>query len=175
MADEDEYLRRDLLARIEARRAAVVSFLRENRPRIRRRANITIVLTSLAALFTAGPAFGGQTFADSVQSALGLVSDSLVWRTLCLLALLVSVSAAILTNLAKGQDEVSRLGAAEAANAELEGLSTMVQYGRLPVQDAVKLYQEYSVKIPFIEDLPAYAVGQAGPGHGEFRRYGRPR
>ena len=39
--------------RIEARRAEVQAFLRENRPRIRRRANITIVLTSLSAAFTA--------------------------------------------------------------------------------------------------------------------------
>ena len=35
MADDDD-LRRDLLRRIEARRAAVQAFLRANRPRTRR-------------------------------------------------------------------------------------------------------------------------------------------
>jgi MFS family permease len=159
MADED-YLRRDLLWRIEARRAAVQAFLHRHRPRTRRRATATIVLSSLAAAFTAGPAVGGETFAGAVQQAFSLSSDSYVWRVLCLSALLVSVAAAVLTNLGKSQDDVARLGTAEAANAELEGLTTLLQFGQLSVQDAVKLYQQYSVKIPFVEDAPgAFATG----------------
>ena len=151
---DDGTLRQDLLARIDARRASVQAFLRGHRPRIRRRANITIVLSSLAAVFTAGPAIGGEPFAESVQNTLGLASDSTVWRVLCLLAMLVSVSAAVLSNIAKSQDDVARLSTAEAANAELEGLSTLLQFGHLSVDDAVKLYQQYSVKIPFVEDQP---------------------
>jgi hypothetical protein len=120
MADDDD-LRRDLLRRIEARRAAIQGFLRHQRPRTRRRTTATIVLSSLAALSTAGPAIGGETFAEGVQGALGLVSESSVWRVLCLLALLVSVAAAILTNIGKAQDDVARISTAEAANAELEG------------------------------------------------------
>jgi len=151
---DDGTLRRDLLARIDARRASVQAFLGGHRPRIRRRANITIVLSSLAAVFTAGPAIGGEPFAESVQNTLGLASDSTVWRVLCLLAMLVSVSAAVLSNIAKSQDDVARLSTAEAANAELEGLSTLLQFGHLSVDDAVKLYQQYSVKIPFVEEQP---------------------
>jgi cytochrome bd-type quinol oxidase subunit 2 len=151
---DDGTLRQDLLARIDARRASVQAFLRGHRPRIRRRANITIVLSSLAAVFTAGPALGGEPFAESVQNTLGLASDSTVWRVLCLLAMLVSVSAAVLSNIAKSQDDVARLSTAEAANAELEGLSTLLQFGHLSVDDAVKLYQQYSVKIPFVEEQP---------------------
>ena len=70
MADDND-LRRDLLWRIEARRAAVQAFLREHRPRTRRLATITVVLSSLAAVFTAGPALGGEPFAESVQNAFG--------------------------------------------------------------------------------------------------------
>ena len=151
---DDGDLRRDLLARIDARRGSVQTFLRTSRPRIRRRANVTIVLSSLAAVFTAGPAVGGEPFAESVQKTFGLASDSYVWRALCLLALLVSVSAAVLSNIAKSQDDVARLSTVEAANAELEGLSTLLQFGHLSVDDAVKLYQQYSVKIPFVEDSP---------------------
>ena len=151
MADEGD-LRRDLLARIDARRASVQAFLRDNRPRIRRRANVTIVLSSLAAVFTAGPALGGEPFAESVQKTFGLASDSYVWRVLCALALFVSVGAAVLSNIAKSQDEVARLSSVEAANAELDGLSTLLQFGHLSVEDAVKLYQQYSVKIPFVEE-----------------------
>jgi hypothetical protein len=158
---ENSDLRRDLLWRIETRRAAVQAFLRAYRPRTRRRANLTIVLSSLAALFTAGPAVGGDTFAEGVQQGLGLPSDSYVWRTLCLLALLVSVGSALLTNIGKAHDDVARLSTAEAANAELEGLTSLLQFGQLSVEDGVKLYQQYSVKIPFVDDLPA-AAGAAG-------------
>jgi hypothetical protein len=156
MADDDA-LRRDLLWRIEARRASIQAYLREHRPRTRRRATITVVLSSLAALFTAGPALGGEPFAKSVQNSLGLASDSTVWRTLCFLTLLVSIASAILVNLGKASDEVARLSSAEAANTELEGLTGLLQYGRVSVEDGAKLYQQYSVKIPFVDDLPTNA------------------
>jgi hypothetical protein len=128
---EDDVLRRDLLWRIEARRASIQAYLHERRPRTRRVATITIVLSSLAALFTAGPALGGEPFAQSVQNALGLASDSYVWRTLCFLTLLVSIASAILVNLSKASDDVAKLSSAEAANTELEGLTGLLQFGRL--------------------------------------------
>jgi hypothetical protein len=169
MADDDA-LRRDLLWRIESRRASVQAFLRANRPRIRRRMTLAVVLSSLAALFTAGPAFGGETFSTSVQNTFGLASDSTVWRVLCLLALLVSVSSAVLTNLGKTQDDAGRLSSAEAAGVELEGLTSLLQYGELSVADGVKLYQQYTVKIPFIDDGTgaAHHVPTA-PGSGYYQ------
>jgi hypothetical protein len=162
MADDSD-LRRDLVWRIEARRAAVQAFLRAHRPRTRRRANIIIICSSLSALFTAGPAFGGESFVDTVQDILDLRSDAYVWQFLCLFALLVSVAGAVLTNISKSQDDVNRLSMAEAANAELEGLSTLLQFGHLTVDDGVKLYQQYSVKIPFIEELPPPVRAGYGP------------
>ena len=163
MAEDSELIRRDLMSRIDGRRAAVQAFLRQNRPRTRRRANVTIVLSALAAVFTAGPAVGGENFSTGIQKALGFASDSTVWRTLCLAALLVSVAAAVLTNLGKSDDAVGRLSTAEAANAELEGLSTLLEFGSLPVSDAVKLYQQYTVKIAFVEDVPLAAAGAGLP------------
>ncbi|MCW2633779.1 MAG: hypothetical protein JWQ99_146 [Blastococcus sp.] len=160
MAENTE-LRRDLLWRIETRRAAVQAFLRMHRPRARRRSTLVIVLSSLAALFTAGPAFGGEGFAQSIQGILGLRSDSTVWRVLCLLAVLVSVGSAVTTNLGKSQDDAGRLSSAEAANAELEGLASLLHFGHLSIEDGVKLYQQYSVKIPFVDDLPP---APAAPG-----------
>ena len=171
---EDSELRRDLLLRIEARRAAVQAFLRENRPRIRRRANVTIVLSSLAAAFTAGPALGGQPFAESVQRSLGLVTDSIVWQLLCLAALAVSVGAAVLTNIAKSQDSEARLSTVEAVNAELEGLASLLHYGHLSLEDAVKLYQQYTAKIPFVEDVPVYSGAPQGWGQPPSGSWGPP-
>jgi hypothetical protein len=162
MADDDA-LRRDLLWRIEARRASIQAYLREHRPRTRRRATITVILSSLAALFTAGPALGGEPFAQSVQNSLGLASDSYVWRTLCFLTLLVSIASAILVNLGKANDEVARLSSAEAANTELEGLTGLLQFGRVSLEDGVKLYQQYIVKIPFIDDQPGAEPVRPGP------------
>jgi hypothetical protein len=158
MADDPDP-RQDLLARINARRAGVEAFLRDKRPRIRRKATVTLVLTSLSAVFTAGPALGGVPFAESVQNALNLSDSSVVWRTLCLLALLVSVAAAVLTNVSKAHDAVAQLSAVEAADAELEGLSTLLEFGHLSVEDAVKLYQQYVTKIAFVDDVPVTAGG----------------
>lgn len=149
---DDEALRRGLIARIDARRADLRFFLSRQRPRIRRLATATIVLTSLAAVFTAGPAVGGENFSGAVQKALGLRSDSYVWRVLCLAALLVSVAAALMTNIGRSPEAVARLSAVEAANVELEGLRTLLQFGHLSLDDAVKLYQQYTVPIAFVEE-----------------------
>jgi hypothetical protein len=162
MAEDSELIRRDLLARIDARRVAVQAFLRVTRPRARRRATTVVVFSALAAVFTAGPAVGGENFSTSVQKIFGLSSDSTVWRTLCLLALIVSIGSAVLTNLGKSEDVVARLSTAEAANAELEGLSTLLQFGSLSVSDGVKLYQQYTVKISFVEDAQVAVRGAAG-------------
>ena len=82
---------------------------------------------------------GGESFAGGVEKALGLTSDSYVWRALCLLALLVSIGAAVLTNLGKSSDQGGRLPTAEAVDGELEGLSFVLEFGQLPLEDAVKL------------------------------------
>jgi cytochrome bd-type quinol oxidase subunit 2 len=156
MADQTDR-RQDLLRRINARRAGVEAYLRQRRPRVRRWATVTLVLTSLSAVFTAGPALGGVSFAEAVQNLLDLNSTSTVWKTLCILALLVSVGATVLTNIDRARDPVAELSAVEAADAELEGLATLLEFGTLSVDDGVKLYQQYVTKIPFIDDAPVPA------------------
>jgi hypothetical protein len=65
-----------------------------------------------------------------------------------------------MTNLAKSHEAAAnRLTTAEAAKAELEGLAGLVDYGQLPREDAVKLFHQYSVKIPFIDDVPVVVSG----------------
>ena len=68
----------------------------------------------------------------------------------------------MLTNIGKAQDDVARLSSAEAASTELEGLSSLLQFGHLSVEDGVKLYQQYSAKIPFVDDQPGGAPARAG-------------
>ena len=156
MADQTD-LRQDLLKRVNARRAAVEAYLRERRPRTRRRVTATLVLTSLSAILTAGPGIGGRDFTEAVDVTFDLADSSVVWRILCLLALLVSLAAAVLTAIDKAQNSAAELSAVEAADAELEGLATLLEFGHLSVEDGVKLYQQYVTKIPFIDDAPAVA------------------
>jgi hypothetical protein len=159
MTDDD--VRANLAAHIAARRADIRAYLRRNRPRTRRRAKVAVVLSVLAAIFTAGPAAGGEKFSTGVQKALGLSTDTYVWRTLCLLALLVSIGAAVLAGLPKN-DDADRVAAAETADAELEGLLALLEFGTLSTDDAAKLYQQYTVKVPFVEtSAPPYPVENA--------------
>jgi len=151
---DDVDVRLELIRRIEARRASINAFLRRVRPRSVRLANISIVSSALAAFFTAGPAFGGVTFTDAVQRGISLPDSSIVWRTLCLLATLVSLVAAVSVHLNKSQETASQLSAAEACNTELEGLQTFLEFAQFPVHDAVELYQKYITKIPFVEEVP---------------------
>jgi hypothetical protein len=167
----DDEVRAHLAARIEARHLDLARFLREHRPRNRRRANVTLVLTSLAAVFTIGPAVGGESFSGGVQKALGLASDSYVWRTLCLCALLVSAGAAVMTNIGKSRDDTGQIASAEAAGLELEGLLTLLEFGTISTDDAAKLYQQYVGKVPFVEasapagrDVGGRSGGPLGPG-----------
>ena len=171
---EGNDVRVDLLERVGSRRHSLQAYLQDNQPRFRRRTNITIVLSTVAAISTAGPALGGQSFAEGVQKALGLSSDAIVWRVLCLLALLVSFAAALLTNLGRSQDQAARLATAEAVEGELEGLSVLLQFGQLPVQDAVKLYQQYTVKVSYVPEDPTPASSPrmqvAAPSLGDLAR-----
>ncbi|MCZ2403297.1 hypothetical protein IV498_08905 [Paenarthrobacter sp. Z7-10] len=145
-------LRQDLAEHIQTRRGAITLFLQHARPRRNRLANLSVVGSAVAAVLTAGPAIGGQSFTSSVQERLGLADDSVVWRVLCLLALIFSLGAAISTNLSNSRDLANRVSAAETCNAELEALQTSLAFGQLPLPDAVRLYQQYIAKVPFVED-----------------------
>jgi MFS family permease len=153
---DDPKVRGELLTKIEVRRASIRAFLGKVRPRRNRLANISIISSAVAAVLVAGPAIGGQTFTQSVQDALSLEKGSIVWRTLCFGALIVSLVAVISTNMSKSQDLAARVTAAEACNTELEGLLTVLQFEQLSVHDAVELYQQYVTKIPFVEETPQF-------------------
>ena len=100
---------------------------------------------------TAGPGLGGQAFTENVAGALGARDDSLIWRLLCVLAMVVSVVAAISANLGKSKDTEARIIAAETSRAELEGLQAMLEFGQVSFEDAVKLYQQYIAKVSYVE------------------------
>lgn len=162
-------VRGDLLARIAAKRTHLQAHLRRHRPRSRRLTTATIVLTSLAAVFTAGPGVGGDGFNRVAADVVGSDSVPALWQVICLAAALLSASAAIVSGLSKSQESTAKLNTAAAVDCELEGLAFLLEFGQLPVEDAVKLYRQYIAKIDFIEDdvAPVAAASSSGPGEPE--------
>jgi hypothetical protein len=164
VADRSGDRRLDLLDRIDVRRASIERYLHKARPRGRRLVSVAVVSSAVAAVLTAGPALGGQTFTSTVADGLALPNQALVWRALCLVALAASLVAAVATSLARSQDPERKIAAAEAANAELEGLRTMVEFGQVAVVDAAEHYQQAVAKIPWVDEHQQVdRPGQAGP------------
>ncbi|MEV4316278.1 hypothetical protein [Actinocrispum sp. NPDC049592] len=149
---DDAEARRRLIARIERRRAEVDEFLDHTRPRSARLGVVSVVSSALAAVFTAGPAVGGEGFAGAVKDSVGFATDSVVWRLLCYLALAVSVVAAVCTNLLRSQNHAGKVTAAEAANAELDSLRTMLEFGHINLDPALRMYQQSIAKVAFVDE-----------------------
>ncbi|MDP9885835.1 hypothetical protein J2W21_003360 [Sinomonas atrocyanea] len=153
--DEDAGARRELSARIEERRGTIRDFLRRARPRRTRLTNISILGSSLAAAVTVGPAAGGTRFTEAVKNLFALPDDSVVWRVLCLAAVLLSLAAAVATNLANSANLASQVSAAEACLGELEGLQLSLSLGNVPLEDVIQAYRQAIAKVSFLADVPA--------------------
>ena len=87
-----------------------------------------------------------------MAKSLELGGPEAVWRPLCLAAMVVSVVAAISANLSKAKNAEARIVSAEACNAELEGLQALVEFRQVSLQEALKMYQQYVAKIPFVAE-----------------------
>lgn len=148
----DQAVGQQLLKRIKNRRRTINAYLRSARPRAERLTYVSVISSALAAALTAGPALGGTRFTSQVAGSLQLGGTADVWRPLCLLAMVVFVIAAISANLSKSKNAEARIISAEACNAELEGLQTLVEFDQVSLEDAVKLYQQYITRIPFVSD-----------------------
>jgi hypothetical protein len=151
MAD-DPRSRKQLCARIKARRADIDAFLAHARPRRNVLNNISIVCSALAAVFTAAPALGGAKAMKAVADDLSLGVPSHVWRPLCIGAFIVAVAAAVAANLHRSYDLPAQVAAAEACNAELESLLALLDFDDLPMHNAVDHYQQSIHKIPFVKE-----------------------
>ncbi len=149
---DDATQRQQLLDRIKAKRASITAFVRELDMSGDRQTNLSIICSAVATALTAGPALGGTSFSGGAAKALALPDDSLVWRILCLGAMVLSLVATISLNLYKSHDVAGRLSKAEAASAGLEGLETLIEFGQISVVEAAKLYQQYVAEVSFIPD-----------------------
>jgi hypothetical protein len=151
MAD-DARVRKQLLDLINHRQADIDGFLRRTRPRRNVLNNVTTVCSALAASFAAVPAVGGPERTNGAAKSIGLANGAQLWQPLCIAAFVAALLAAICANLSRSQDLPARISAAEACNAELKGLETLLTFKHLSVQEAVELYQQYVLKVPFVDD-----------------------
>ena len=134
---EAESGRARLLEEIETRRRGIEQYLDAKRPVSNRLTTISVISSCVAAALAAGPAVGGNGFADTVQNGLPIGQSSTVWRLLCFAAVAASIAAAISANLSKSSDLAERVAAAEAANSLLDGLRARMRFSRLPVAEVL--------------------------------------
>ncbi len=137
-----------LLNKIQNKRAEIDSFLACKEPRNRRLTNIAIICGAIAAVLTAGPALGGNTFTALISDAFGLSSPA--WQLLCLAATIFSMTATIAINMSKSSDIRSQIDSARGCEAKLEGLQTLLELKQIEMQQAAALYTSYLTEIPHV-------------------------
>jgi hypothetical protein len=141
-----------LLTKIHDQRARIDLFLRRARPRRTTLTVVTIVSSALAAALTAGPALGGKNFTETAAKALDLSAPTDVWQYSCLVAMLVSITAAICVNLNQVSKTDSKIVSAEVCRTELACLETLVEFHQVSLPEALKLYQQHITRVPFLEE-----------------------
>jgi predicted ATPase len=151
MSDQDG-LKQKLLEKIKARRTGLNAYAGQLETRGIRMTNLSIIFTAVTAALTAGPALGGTKFTSSASSFLGLASDAVVWQFLCLLAVVLSIAAAIINNMNKSTDSAGRLAKAQSIGLLLEKLEMSLEFDQVTVDDAAKQYQEFLAQAPFIPE-----------------------
>jgi hypothetical protein len=80
---------------------------------------------------------------------------SVVWRVLCLGAVILSVGAGLATNVANSQALAEKVTAAETAIAQLEGLQLSLGFGHIAIDEAAMLYKQYASHVSFVAEVPS--------------------
>jgi hypothetical protein len=102
----------------------------------------------VSAALTAAPALGGQSLTAWLTKTFELTLP--IWQLLCLGAMMCSIAATIATNMAKSHETTTRLMQAQACDAKLEGLETLVEMRKVDIGDASEQYTRALTDIPFI-------------------------
>jgi hypothetical protein len=140
-----------LLAKIHDQMTCIDIFLRRARPRRTTLTVVTIVSSALAAALTAGPAIGGPEYTKRANQILHFEEAGDVWRYSCLVAMLVSITAAICVNLNQASKTESRIISAEVCKSELACLETLIEFHQVSLPEALKLYQQHITRVPFLD------------------------
>jgi hypothetical protein len=138
-----------LIQQVQSKRGQVQRYLESAGSRSSRLANVTIVAGTAAAMLTAGPALGGETFANWLDRAVGMSTPS--WQILCTLACLCSLAATVATQVRRSNNYDEHIAIAQAVRATLEGLEVGISSGYLGQQEATTSYLECVNRASFID------------------------
>jgi MFS family permease len=139
----------DLLNQIRHKRAQVDAVMSGTLPRKRRLLNVSIIGGALAAVFTTGPAVGGQSFATWLKTSLSLTAPA--WQLLCAAATLCSIAAAVSTQLLKSHGLEERVFRGQSCRAKLEALEVGLSTGQLDVPRATTEYMKCLEEAAYLE------------------------
>jgi hypothetical protein len=146
---------------------AIEAYTTKNERGSKRLSTISIVSSAIAAALTAGPAFGGRSFAETVQQGLSLGDSSTVWRSLCFGAVVVSVTAGITTEMVSKGNLAGHLIEAHEARALLLKLERRLRRREVAPGAAMTEFEDIVDALTFI---PLAGAGAPSGGHDADRR-----
>lgn len=153
--DKEPDIRQQLSRHISEQQDVVLAFLNREQPRRNRLTNLSVWGSVLTAILTAGPAVGGTRFTTAVQGVFSLEESSVVWQALCLVAVVLSGTAALATNLASSHSVAEKVTAAETYNAQLNSLQLALDLGHIDPGEAAKQFQQHVAQVPFLGRVAA--------------------
>ncbi len=142
----------NLSAKIQAKRRSIQAYIDTVEPRGNRLTTFNIVCGAIATGLAALPAIGGQTLLDVFGDA---GSNPALWQALFGAVALFSLMSTVAANLYKSRDIASRLAKAQACDAKLEGLATLLELELINVKEAGTQYTEHLNEVPFIAEPAA--------------------
>ena len=145
----EESPKESLLRKITGKRLEIRSFISKTEPRNTRLINIATICSAIATSLTAAPAFGGKPLSAWLTKTLGL-EQLPVWQLLCFGAMGCSFAAMVAGNMLKSHEITSKLLRAQATNAKLEGLETLIELDQTDIENASSLYSQYLNDVSFL-------------------------
>jgi hypothetical protein len=147
--DASDGLCNGLILRVRAKQAEVEHYLRAVGARRSRIVTLTIVAAAISTLLTGPIALGGQPLANWLAATFELTSP--VWRILCALAALCSLTAAVATQLVTSKNYDERILRGQEVNATLEMLEVAITVNHLNQHEATSQYLKIIENSSFIE------------------------
>ena len=137
-----------VLEKIRTKREAIHAYIKIMEPRSKKLTNIAIICGAISAALTAAPALGGKSLSSWLTDAFKL--ELPVWQLLCLGAMICSIAATISVNMSKSHESTERIMRAQACDAKLEGLETLMEIGTIDTKTAADQYNQALQDIPYI-------------------------
>lgn len=149
-----------LMKRIRDKRRSIKSYIDNIEPAGNRLTNLNIISGAIATILTASPAIGGDALLDALGSSdPGAVTSRTLFATAAVFSLLSTIAA----NLYKSRNIANRLSKAQACDAKLEGLETLIELEQIEIPKAAIQYTQNISEIPFIPDESSKVFKKRSP------------